>query len=63
MRSLGFNHGVNMINLSSFRNHFNPVFTLTSDLHLGDSNFCPEFTATRLGVGFKLEKNFDKFFA
>ena len=56
MRSLGFDHGGNMINLSNFRNHFNPVFTLTSDLHLGDNHICPELTGTRLEVEYKFEK-------
>ena len=56
MRSLGFDHGGNTINLSNLSNHFNPVFTLTSDLHLGDSSIRPELTGARLGVELKFEK-------
>ena len=44
-----------MINLSNFRNHFNPVFSLTSNMHLGDSSICPKLTGARLGVELKFE--------
>ena len=56
MRSLGFDHGGNMINLSNFRNHFKPVFNLTKDWHFGDSSIRPELTGARLGVEMKFEK-------
>ena len=50
MRSLGFDHGGNMTNLSKLCNTFNPVFFLTSDLHLGDSSIHPEITGSGLVV-------------
>ena len=60
MRSLGFVQGGNFINMSNFRNNVNPVFTLTSDLHLGESGNRPELTGARLGVELKFEKITDK---
>ena len=60
MRLLGFDHDGHIINLSNFRNHFNPVFTLTSDLQLSDSRTRPKITGARLGVELKFEKNTDK---
>ena len=60
MRSLGFDHGGIKINLSNFRYHFHPVFTLTKDVHLGDSSICPELTGAWLRVELNFEKNTDK---
>ena len=49
-----------MMSLSTFRNHFYPVFTLLSDLHLNDSCVRSELTGSRLGVELKFEKITDE---
>ena len=49
-----------MMSLSTFRNHFYPVFTLLTDLHLNDSCVRSELTGSRLGVEFKFEKITDE---
>ena len=60
MRSLEFDHSGYIINPSKFRNHFNPVFSLTSDLHWDGSSILPELTGARLVVELKIEKITDK---